>query len=253
MKLPIEGLWFFEGLCVIPYYKSIIFCFWIRLIGNTPNMRTSLLLSSLITIFLCSCRKDPEISIDIPYQPDSILIVNKPGSWWKYEWFEIDSMGNEFSLGGKDCLYVVGDTTINGNIFTHITGDSYMFPTPSNWFWRDSSHYLVDQFGNKLFSTYEKLDTLKIYPGSQYTIYSITHGIESPCTVPAGAFMVYENELHYHNSNGTPFTACDSIYISYRRFANGIGIISEQLSFASLLQIECKYMERRLIEYYIPE
>src|SRR5574342_393858 len=35
------------------------------------------------------------------------------------------------------------------------------------------------------------------------------HGIESTCTVPAGAFMVYENELHYHNSNGTPFTACD--------------------------------------------
>ncbi len=216
-------------------------------------MRSYLFVIGLITFLCCSCRKDPEISIDIPYQPDSIQIVDKPGSWWKYEWFEIDSMGNELFLGEVDCMYVAGDTIINGNTFTHITGDSYIYPTPTNWFWRDSSHYLVDHFGNKLFSTYEKLDTLGIFLGSQYNIYSIAYGIESLTVVPAGTFMAYETESHYHNTNGTPFTACDSIYVKYRRFSNGIGILTEQLSLLTLLQVECKYMERRLTEYYIAE
>ena len=149
---------------------------------------------------------------------------------------KIDSLGNENYLAEQDCLYVVGDTMINGKTFTHYTGDNYTFSQPLNWFWRDSSHYLIDQTGRLQFSTHSEIDTLGTFEGPFYNVNYLTDGIEHAITVPAGTFNSYVHESHYHNLNGTPYTACDSIFVKTRSFSNGVGIITEQSGYIFQIQ-----------------
>ncbi|UKN00453.1 hypothetical protein K6119_11995 [Paracrocinitomix mangrovi] len=207
-----------------------------------------LLVLVILTIF--SCRKDPSVKIETPNEPSSFDLVTTQGSWWKYDWFKIDSLGNETLTTIKDCVYVVGDTLINGNTFTHLHGDFHIFNS-YDWFWRDSAHYIVNQNGQKLYSTIEGIDTLEIIEGTEVNNYFITDGTEYEMTVPAGTFNVYDSELHYSYNNGSPFTNCEDTWVKHTKFANGIGMISTQTGFISQIQTQCSYDESRLTEYYI--
>ncbi|MBD3638846.1 MAG: hypothetical protein HUJ25_15950 [Crocinitomicaceae bacterium] len=214
-------------------------------------MKTVSYLVILTGLVFLSCRKDPKIEIEVPYEPEPIELVTTPGSWWKYEWYRVDNYGNETFLGEQDCVFVVGDTLINGDLYTHYSGDVFNFSTPYNLYWRDSLHYIVTSTGTLLFSTFEQLDTLWTNTGPMHSVYALTNGTKSQVTVPAGNFMAYDREVHYYNTDGTPFTACDSIWVKHSRFTNGIGIISETTGFLSLIQDYCQYDEKRLVEYYI--
>ena len=208
----------------------------------------------IVIISLLSCRKDPNINIQQPIseEKDTFNLVVKEGSWWKYDWYSVDSLGNETLTAEKDCLYVVGDTLINGNIYTHFTGD-YHILSSYDWFWRDSLHYIVNSNGQKLFSTVTAIDTLETISGTEDTKYIITDGIQNQMTVPAGIFPVFDSQLHYRKTDNSPYTSCSPVWIKHTRFANGIGMISSQTGYITQIQLGCGYTESRLTDYHIAE
>lgn len=205
----------------------------------------------LYIVLLSSCRKDPKIEFPNPYEPEKIQLVSSPGSWWKYNWYSINSLGTETSLGVQDCVYVVGDTLINGYSYTHYAGDLYPYTTEQHLYWRDSSHYVVNSYGLKLFSTYSQMDTMRYSYGPLWTVYDITNGEKTEYIVPAGTFMAYDLQTHYYNTDGSPFTECEDVFIKHNLFANGIGILSQQTGYINLIQNYCQYDEKRLVDYYI--
>jgi hypothetical protein len=217
----------------------------------------------LITIIIfTSCRKDEKPLIEPIPEPIPIsYIVNTPGSYNIYECFEIDSLGQETSLGITDCTYVVGDTTINGFEYVHIAGT--YFGNPSDWFYRDSSHFIINQLGKIQWTQNNIQDTLDVtYYYPNMVVYSILDqeatfdypiGTWEGNTTDGGLGIAFDLQHHYYWTDGTPYTACDSAWIKHKKFADGIGEVMSQTAFISLLQAYCEYHERRLTYYYIAE
>lgn len=196
-----------------------------------------------------SCRKDKTQEIGEDQTP-SVELVTTPGSWWKYQWYTIDSVGNATLKPEKDCLYVAGDTLIANQLYTHYKGDYYVYED-FNWYWRDSMGFLVNQNGMILLSPEQMLDSVGYTPGNQYDIYTISNGIASNYQVPEGSFEVIESQLHYHNTDQSPFTNCEDVWINSTRFSRGNGVISFQTGLISQVQNQCSFDESRLTDYYI--
>lgn len=202
----------------------------------------------IVLLSFVSCRKDPKI-----IQPDPPIvgfdIPNTPGSWWKYDWYRIDSLGNETLLEEKDCLYVVQDTIINGNTYIHMQGDFFIY-NEYDWFWRDSAEFVVHENGMRRFSTGTSQDTFNISLGMQNT-FTLTKGLKHSKSVPAGTFNTHETQQHFYYSDGTPFTDCADKWVKHEHFADGIGLVSGQTGYISWIKTYCGYDEYRLTEYFI--
>ena len=212
-------------------------------------MNANHLLIGLLILVAFSCRKDPKIEELINTDPQPLERVTTPGSWWKYNWYDIDSIGVATLREEKDCVYVVGDTIINGNVYTHQKGTSFGRDFES--YKRDSLHYIIDRLGYIIYSSARKIDTLHMSSGAGFTSYRILNGIPSNLNMPAGNFEVIKRELHYTNTDLSPFTPCDSIFVFYSAFSNGVGIVSSITASFGIIQYNCTYMESRLIDYYI--
>lgn len=212
-------------------------------------MNIRYLLVSLFILGTFSCRKDPKIAEIMNTDPQPLERVTSPGSWWKYNWYNVDSTGTESLREEIDCVYVVGDTIIYGNVYTHQKG-TYLSSDFDNY-WRDSLHYIVDHNGEIKYSSAHKIDTLHSSSGAGFTSYRILNGIPSEVHMPVGNFEVVKQELHYTKTDLSPFTPCDSIFVFYSSFSNGIGVISAVNASINLIQNNCTYMERRLVEYFI--
>lgn len=201
----------------------------------------------LLVCFFCSCRKDP--TIPEPYFPPEVNLVSTVGSWWKYENYYIDSLGQATATGIIDTIFVVGDSIINGNTYIHLSGTSFGFTTYK--FIRDSLTYIVNS-DDQILCSYENFgDTTSVFTSIPYKAYGMTKKPNAPLVVPAGTFDVYDQQFHYYNNNGTPFTACDTMWIKHEYFSDGIGVIVSQTAFVTPLVLYCQYIEQRLVEYYI--
>lgn len=223
----------------------------------------------LLFFAIASCKKHDNdiLNADKGFEGkgDSYL-PNTENTWWKYEWYRIDSLGNEFILPEKDCVYVVADTIINGYPYIHLQG-TYFGSFDLNQFWRDSSYYLISFNGYKAYRFDPQLDTLDEYLNHpNYNIYKITHGVASSITVEGNSYLAFERESQVRSKvGGFTLNICeDTVIQHYSYFSIGIGEILEQtpciyaidpLNQNNVININpgayCGYLEKRLVDYHI--
>lgn len=226
------------------------------------NLKT--IVSVLVIVLLSSCKKDepqpPEQGITEPTYPSnslSILINAKPGSWWKYDWFKVDSLNNETLLPNDfDSIFVVGDTSINGETYCHLWRNSSMDYWDGELFYRDSAGTILDNNGNVTYSINRFNDTLiSTYTDSIQTptyYYEILMPKVPFLTTPAGNFInLYRKGLHFYYSNGQDFTPCSNSFIQSSYFSSSKGLIAREFAFSSALQNNCSYFSVKLSDYHI--
>lgn len=122
-----------------------------------------------------------------------------------------------------------------------------------HWFHRDSGVYVVDHKGYRHVGTGTINDTINSRTGPTVSQYTISKGSLSNETVPAGNFEGYIVELNSYKTDGTPMSPCDNTVVYESFYAPGIGLIKTQQSLYSYVMIECRYHERRLVNYFIAD
>ena len=117
------------------------------------------------------------------------------GNYWIYKTYRIDTTGQETYTGQRDSIFISGDTVINNKtyqVFREKLGNS----SSSRLYriLRDSSNYLVNNFGHIFLSTDNFSDILRtkvqVRPGGD-TTYVIKYIMVEPAhsiTVDAGTF-----------------------------------------------------------------
>lgn len=217
-----------------------------------------LLITALLPVALFVTCKKSETELPPPPMPGddspSFSWDHTPGSYYVYQWYTIDSLGNETPYSAPDTNTVVGDTVINGNTYTTFYND-HIFLQSQEVHWRDSSGYIVDQNGNIHFSYTAFNDTVQDTDISGwFTIHHILGASVSQISVPAGEFDVYQKRQALELGEGTPPVTCtESLgFDNYFDATTGIPVI-QQTSFSGEYMVTCRYYERRLVEYYIAE
>ncbi len=213
-------------------------------------MRKLLFLSLMIAL-LSSCEKDDSIPVNEEDLKSSYLPL-EVGNYWIYKHYVIDSLGNEIERNVTDSLIVTGDTIIGGEQYFRLEGTNN--PYTNQWgtvqVVRDSSGYLVDQQGTKLFSEDNFTEVLasNLMVIDNDTMYTLTFHMETvayPVTVPAGEFEV----INYKGVVTTPFEipGVDNPRYENNFYAKSVGKI---LGTYHYLTSPNTY-EKRLVRYHI--
>ncbi|MCB0706056.1 MAG: hypothetical protein KDC34_12125 [Saprospiraceae bacterium] len=211
----------------------------------------------LILIVYCSCTKEnlPAICED-PIDPPEIFFTlpDIPGSYWIYEWVSIDSNGTETPLNYLDSVFVIGDSVVNGQ--EYIVYHDYFFGTnsPEVILKRDSLGYIVGPDGKVLYAHQNFSDTLQTgsYPSS-YSYFDQMTKPDSALTLVAGSFETIQHQRTFYFPNGDPVNVCGDTYFQFViDYDLLIGEVRQSIGLASSIEQECKFRERRLIDYFIP-
>lgn len=115
-----------------------------------------LLFCLIIISPIISCKDDdsdvqPKVQQKPTYPNYSQLEV---GNYWIYERYTLKPDGEEIPLNQFDSSYVEKDTIINGKTYYKLHLPSLdVRGIPQNLYLRDSLHYIVDLYGNALFSS----------------------------------------------------------------------------------------------------
>lgn len=214
----------------------------------------TLILFILPILFSCSKDKEntPEPVKPITNQNNTISLVASVGSYWIYNWYEIDSTNTETLTSRRDSVYVVGDTLINGKIHAIYRGKYFGGSVRTNLL-IDSSGYIVDN-GYKLF-TYSDFGTnYNFYceVGNFYCRFETSFNSPIQKSVPAGNFDVIDAQVSFYMPDSSWFSACDSVWISHNFYDKNNGFeVSSQIGFINPLRTICRYFERRLVDYHI--
>jgi len=210
---------------------------------------TPLLILSIL--FLFSCKKDeiitvPQVEVKTGYFQAS------PGSYWIYDWFEIDSNGVETQLGILDTIQNIGTTVLNNKTYIERTSSCFAYKT-ANIFLRDSMGYVVNSSGEILYSYTDFSDTLTT--GSIAPLQVIWHKRmfdNVPVNVPVGSFTAIEANQHIYDTINIPYTLCGDPAVELSvMVAPGVGTVIKQSGYFSKLWSCESRLEGRLIDYHI--
>lgn len=206
----------------------------------------------LSALLLFSCKKDEN--------PENISTVYFPlqkGNYWIYESVQVNRDGSEKPLDGLDSLSVTGDSIINGISYSVISGKEYHdYSTDdiSYYFYRDSSGYIVDNYGRTRFSETNFTDILLVkytIVDQNDTIVRLTCRMEKPennVVTKAGSFSC----LNYRGTIDTVSSQAPKD-IKYPRYLNNyyaknIGLV---LKVDNIYFSDPSYIEKRLVRYYV--
>jgi len=212
----------------------------------------------LLALIATSCKKENK-QPSTNNQSTNYSTPSTIGSYWVYRNYEIDSMGNVTTLNGTDTMYVVGDSVVNGHVYTVYKGA--LIPNADCSLLRDSSGFVVNENGYIFFSN-NNLGSIfytwnePIYPGPNGQINLITQTYIEPSlesvSVPAGSFMAYVRKDVSTDEAGGPVNVCGDLeYIQKTHYVEGVGVVREEFAFFSAMTQLCKYRYRELIDYYI--
>lgn len=217
------------------------------------QQQTFYLSLALATLLIYSCKKDTDTQ-PVPVTPTfSNYAQLKPGNYWIYQQFTVDTNNNATPTNTFDSCYVDKDTIINKKKYWKLVQ-----PDPFNpgdymaLFHRDSLHYLVNEKGTILFSSEDFsgiLESSYITAGLSDTVCKFTRqmtDINLNITTPAGTFKTLnakETFAFYPN-----FSAGGAQRSKQMRYAKNIGIVTETLPFQI---IDPNYVERRLVRYSV--
>jgi len=204
---------------------------------------------SILFCFLLGCCKDDDVLTDDSPSGNTLYEVKdfQPmtvGSYWIYQNFEVHDNGDEIQNNTFDSVYVAGDTIINGNTYAILQHSLFTFWDYVSYV-RDSSEYLVNSDGRKLFSISNFTDTL-------YTLYLYDGHIaykmddkDSIVIVPEGTFATYNYKgFFYSDAFGGGVRFFHNFYVAQ------IGLVKYN-AFYSSDWLNPDYDEYRLVRYHI--
>jgi hypothetical protein len=200
-----------------------------------------------------ACEKDPikeDQSPELDYFPMTV------GNYWVYDTYKIDSNGNELLYGENDTTLIEKDTLIAGESYFKIRGKGFGYGSAEQVnFYRDSSGYIVDEKGTKVFSQNYFYDTLgrelinKSVTDTLFFWYWMTEPTDSVLFLKDNEYDDLINRKMYFHSK----MAGDEWVNNYsdRLYGAGVGILTFQYFYAS--SQKKWYFEKRLVDCSIKE
>ena len=197
-----------------------------------------------------SCKdKDDDATSNLP-TPAIEYFPLTVGSYWVYDWYSIDALGNEepYPLY-HDSIYISGDTVIGGLTYSIMEGTH--FNSDFRSFYRDSSGFLVNgEGGVPLFTTTSEqvqlgLDTIFIDSEPFAIVDTKMQPTATSITVPAGTFADCLTATTFVTSfdPNYPHGVREQPYY----YAKGVGRILHRIAFYSTPG----YFESKLAKYHI--
>lgn len=209
-------------------------------------MKFKLFTIATLLIFIFSCKKE----IDVPPCESQLARSYFPmevGSYWIYQWYEVDSSGTEELMEGKiDTVKIIKDTLIGTSIFKKIQENNSFITAPVVIkYRRDSLGFLIDPQNEIYFSSSNFTDTLKIINNTNFKIIYKMEVPDEPIETASGVFdcLNFQGEV-------TPFITVDwSTQLINTYYSRGVGKVQENNFYFS--NAETSQFQRRLIEYYL--
>ena len=219
---------------------------------STMRKAAIALLLLISTCLIYSCEKDKETDKRIPPVTYPNFSKFNVGSYWVYQQFRVDSMGNATPTNDFDSCYVEKDTLINGFSYVKTYRPTQFWPNIPYTIVRDSLHYIVTTGGKVVFSSQDFQTVFYSYYSvldNGDTMYHATNTMEDKdlsVTTPAGTFITsnFRRTVTYY----PPFDYNGKHRYMHMRYAENIGIVIESLPFFSA---DPNYTERRLVRYHI--
>ena len=212
-------------------------------------MKTYIIISAVL-LALISCKKE-QLQIPTTEKPNNCYTPTTMGSYWIYDWVEVDTNGVETPLPYKDTLRIIGDTTINNYVYT-ITRGTSMGGTPRSFFTRDSSGYIVNNRGNISYSYTNFTDTIHRHYDPQLWNYNVKMFNNIQVSIPIGTFSSLEARRFYFYPSGDPANNFGDPYFTLSSlFVQGVGKVKGMTGWINDLMNCGTIMEQRLVEYYI--
>jgi hypothetical protein len=212
-------------------------------------MKRSVVYLILISICISACKKEdstpqPQPSGPVPgnYTPLTI------GSYWVYDWYQVDSSGNSTFMNKTDSMYISGDILIAGYTYAVLEKNFFGGITINQKYLRDSLGYLVSDQGVILFSSTNFTDTLRTLTESFYFSFWKMDEVGLVITVPSGTWPTFNYKQTVIQTNGT-FACGSNIGYENSYYANNIGLVCETIFFFG--SNICQYFEKKLVRYHI--
>lgn len=211
-----------------------------------------LLLFLSFSVLFVSCKKDDGNDVPQEQEVDAGFFALQVGNSWVYNYFRLDSnTGDLINVGATETVEITSEEEIGGEtIFTMRTttvddddtcvlcnNDPIVITKV-----KDSLGYLVEVDGPIVFSSINTRD-YKIASFEYGDIYQVLNPNEVSISVPAGQFVVKDNERYAVKPDGTLFDGRSNLY-----YAEGIGAIRETYSGVTHLRI---LFERHLMSYTV--
>lgn len=144
---------------------------------------------AILSIFAVSCKKTSDDAAPVA-KADYYQL--KVGNYWIFQGYEFDSNGVASPTNRFDSAYIEKDTIIRGNTYyKYWENEALIMGEQFPKFLRDSSGYLVNNFGRRLCSSGSFTDTLFVntmFPQIFIGYVQMT-GRDSLVSVPAGVFQ----------------------------------------------------------------
>ena len=217
-------------------------------IFNQTNRKMILFSVSIISLLFISCttNNDVDEKVDPNYFPMNV------GNYWIYNYYEIDSLGNEKQIEGYDSILITKDTLINNRHFWWFRSQQTVRVFGNCL--ADSAGYLIDQTGNKYFSSTNFTDTLMNYdlwnqvgtgPQLKMSIRIVMQKEAVQKTTPLATFtaLVAREYVTFFNTHDKPCRlTCDKYY------CKDVGLVVDTYTYNNY-EWEKKKYEKRLVRY----
>jgi hypothetical protein len=204
---------------------------------------------TILSLTMLSCKKDKLV----PEMPpvNSYTHVSTVGSYWVYDWYDVDSTGNEtpWVTSWRDTIRIVGDTTINGEVFQHYKGKQWN--SPVEYYHRDSSGYVINPNGS---IAYSYMGVPKALASSSDGFVNLATFIGEKQTINTAFGTKEANTVYMESSmvDGTPITSCgDLSFRFYTYYVSGLGKTGTETAYFGQLQGACAIKRSKLSAYYI--
>ncbi len=153
-----------------------------------------------------------------------------------------------------DTLTIVGTKQLNGYLYL-VSQENYFGSSQKNEKWyRDSSGYIVDWKGQVIYSYVDFKNQLN--EGEDF-LFRWTVKMEQgkrKVITPAGEFNSLIRIKNVSRLDGTPMSKCgDQTWPLDYAYSSGLGLVFERSGYYNGFFHTCSELERRLIEYHIPE
>ena len=205
---------------------------------------------TILSLTVLSCKKDKvEPVIPTPNNP-SYTHVTTTGSYWVYDWYDVDSTGTEtLNPQWKDTIRIVGDTTINGEVFQHYRGKRWN--SPVEYYNRDSSGYVINPDGSVAYSYMGVPMALSSSSDGYFKSENFIGGIQTISTA-FGNKQANTTYLEVSMVDGSPVNSCGDLTVRfYNYYVSGLGCVSTETAYISQLQALCAIKRSKLSAYYI--
>jgi hypothetical protein len=211
----------------------------------------------IMALFVASCKKDESNPVENNGVQEKVTDYYplEVGNYWIYEYYTSDSTLNFINQNIIDSVYIEKDSVCNGNVYavvwssywsdpSHLTGQDLI---------RDSSGYIVNQNGSRLFTINQTTSNLIAYypldfPGYHDSTFYMTWKMknsDSICVVPAGQYLA---KYVIGNLKATkPVSRAMQERNYYYAYAKDIGLVSKRQGYVG----SPEYLEENLIRYRV--